>query len=112
MLDIQIKSIANTKKVKIDGHVFTVRRAGAREDLELARIRRQMAKMGTKKKTTDADKDALLLAMDKILSIYEQFFDDGMGGVKTQELFNVLDIDGLAVVYKQIWQENDEQAKE
>lgn len=127
---ISTSKFIKTVKAKIDDRIYTVRKIGAGEQLDLSR---EVGKIGEyqvqalnlrgKYETAkdDATKEKLLEEImkvseaigainDRIEAIYCGLFDDGEDGSHAKRLVHMLGIENIQKVYDQIMRATDEKS--
>lgn len=133
-ITISLSNIRKVKRAKIGDTVFTVRKLGAGEELELSanmrragvlidsfnKMRKKMLEQSEEEKANTKELTKLAKKMDKFteelheiqLFQYESYlkiFDDGTKDqAKTKELLSSLSIDERDELLKQIWAEGAE----
>ena len=107
MIEFSTSSLSSRKRVKIDGHVYTVRRMGAGEELDASTVIRELKKLSSRinKSNNYSEKDMELY--DKLqarsLDIFVGLFDDGGDGTKSRELIGKLSFEDRTEMVKQIF---------
>lgn len=116
-----------TKTGKIDGTVYTIRRMGAGDELDVAAISSKIVRLQTQldelqrdikeAKTSEAELKAVANNADvldqlaegqaKIEKVYTSLFDDGGDQSKSQALVHRLGHDGVKKLLDDIFEEND-----
>lgn len=112
MLSINTSNVISTRKVLIDGHMYTVRKAGAREQLAIVQMQRRAEKLQNAEKVSEAEADELQKMLSEMYRIYESWFDDGKGGKKAKALLGQLGWEELSLLVKQIWEDKPEPSQE
>lgn len=111
MLQINTNNLNTRKKVEIDGHLYTVRRYGAGEQLELNRLLRQAEKLSKKlesgKGTAEEEVKAETLS-SRMIDLFAGLFDDGGDGTKARQLVSSLSQTEIKLMFEQIFEEKDD----
>lgn len=127
---ISTSKFIKTVKAKIDDRIFTVRKIGAGEQLDLSREIGKISEYqvqafnlrGRYESAKDEDEKAEILKEimkaseaigainDRIESIYCGLFDDGGDGSYTKRLVHSLGIENIQKVYDQIMGATDEKS--
>lgn len=107
IISISSNDLGTRKRVKIDGHLFTVRKLGAGEELDLSQIARQTVKLLEKLTETEewSDKDSNEFEdlKRRSLNIYAKTFDDGGDGSKSMALVERLSDEERNEIYRQVF---------
>lgn len=94
MLELQTQSLESRKQVKIDGHVYTVRPAGAGDDMKLnlvlAKIKRLAEKANKTKKESAKDIEEVAQLQKEAIQVVSSRYDDGADGSIALELISKL----------------------
>lgn len=127
---ISTSKYITTVKAKIDDRIYTVRKIGAGEQLDLSR---EVGKIGEyqvealnlrgkyETATDNKTKNDLLAEIlkvseaigninDRIEGIYIGLFDDGEGGKYSKQLVHTLGIENIQKVYEEIMESVDEKS--
>lgn len=107
MLEISTNNLSSRKKIKIDGHVYTVRKLGAGEEMDINSIIRELNKISKrnkgKKDLSPADEAEFNRLQERSLAIYAGTFDDGGDGSKALALIKGLSYEDRGELHKQIF---------
>lgn len=122
-VEISTSGLAREVKVKIDGHVFTVRKMGAGDQLDiqrkaaqLARAMQELSELQEKAKVDSSDSNKLFSELDKILDEvtrlsaeigerYIKLFNDGTKNqTHARKLLEKYDIEGLRILNDRAFQ--------
>lgn len=106
MFELTTDKNKRSKKVKIDGFTYSVRKAGAGESLSMQRAGREITKLSRLASPTDDDNERMEKLTVSTLSICLDLFDAG-GDTKAEEHLNSLDVETLMEVIGQIFEEDD-----
>ena len=113
MLEISTAKSRQIKRVNIDGHVYSVRKLGAGEQLTMSQYMRKITKFDSRIKAgeilTDAEEEQAEKYSSDLLNILASCFDDGGDGSKAKELVNSLTADELASIVEEIFKEDEKQ---
>lgn len=105
-IKISIKNIIKTKKAEIDGHVYTVRKMGAGEQMDLLAMGRKLQGLSLSDQTPELEKlEQIETIRQQMLEIYKSLFDDGLGGEKTKELINTLSDEEISELVNTIFKD-------
>lgn len=119
MITITTNDIINSKKAEIDKHVYTVRKMGAGDQLDLSQYITQLNKVqeeiknleGKKKSGLDVNKEQQKFVekfnsiYNGIIDCYARLFDDGEDGKKSRELVKKVGIENIGNILNQIFGE-------
>lgn len=128
---ISTSKYITTVKAKIDDHIYTVRKIGAGESLDLSREINKLSEYQVEALNfrgkyevakTDEDKAKLFEEMSKmteaigainerIEAIYCDLFDDGEDGTRTKHLVKTLGIENIQKVYSEVMGVLDEKSE-
>ena len=113
MLEISTAKTRQVKRVNIDGHVYSVRKLGAGEQLTMSQYMRKITKVDARIKAgemlTDAEEEQAEKYSTDLLDILASCFDDGGDGSKAKGLVNSLAPDELQEVIAEIFKDDDKQ---
>lgn len=129
-ISISTKSFIKTVQAKIDDHVYTVRKMGAGEELDLSRELGTLSKFKSKvlnlQGKMEAEKDEekqvkLMTEFQKLMAdfsvvnarieeAYIRLFDDHEDGSKSRNLVHTLGLANIQKVYSQIMEQADAEA--
>lgn len=94
MLELNTTDLASRKKVKIDGHIYTVRPSGAGDDMKLNMVLAQLKKLAEKadKNKNETAKDITTIAelQKQAIKVVSDRYDDGGDGSKAFDLITRL----------------------
>lgn len=94
MLELHTKDLDSRKQAKIDGHVYTIRPAGAGDDMKLnvvlAKIKANAEKVTRKKVETAKDIAEVAELQAEAIRVVSARYDDGGDGSKAFELISTL----------------------
>lgn len=129
-VSISTSKYIKTVKAKIDGHVYTVRKLGAGEALDMSMLASEAQKGEItilnlrgkyEKAQTEEEKMALVQEIseammplarmnERIKEIYYNLFDDGEDGSRTKKLVDSLGMENMRKVYDEIMGAIDEKS--
>lgn len=95
LLEFNTKNLETRKRVKIDGHEYSVRPAGAGDDMKMNIVLAKLKKLdeeivATKRDTTAKDYEAIALIQKEGIKIVSDRYDDGGNGTKSFKLISSL----------------------
>lgn len=129
-VSISTSKYIKTVKAKIDGHIYTVRKIGAGEALDMSMLageaqKSEIAILNLRGKyesaQTDEEKAKLVSEIteamqplarlnERIKEIYYALFDDGGDGTLTKKLVDSLGMENIRKVYDEIMGVTDEES--
>lgn len=112
MIEISTGKLIQRKKVKIDNHIYLVRKLGGGEQLDLSQAVREIKKYENRSDLTDAEEEKLIKLSKKVMDTMADCFDDGEGGSKAHKLINSLAPEELQLIMSQIFEETNEKPSE
>lgn len=111
MLKISTNELGESRKVEIDGHVYTVRRkAPAGDQMDISMMMRELTKLSKKEKKgelTEEDDARIEEMQSEILKITAKTFDDGGDGSKSIELVRKLNEDQMQQLIDKIFENRE-----
>ena len=129
-VSISTSQYIKTVKANIDGRIYTVRKIGAGEQLDISREASKLQELQTEMMNLHAkyevtkDKDEKLKIdlefakyagtvsdiIERMESVYASLFDDGEDGVYAKKLVHTLGLENTRKVYEQIMESLDEKS--
>lgn len=110
VLQINTNKLNARKQVKIDDHVYTVRRAGAGEQLALQQLYRRAGKVQKKllsEDYTESDELEAEQLANSMMDIFVGLYDDGEDGSKSRKLVESLTTQEIQELSRQIFPEDN-----
>lgn len=110
MLSFKTSELKTRKKVTIDGHVFTVRRMGNIEQLEMSQYMGRLTRLSEiegKRKLTDKENQEVDTISKSIADMFIGLFDDGGDQSKSKALLRSLSEEEITLYLEKIFEEKE-----
>lgn len=115
MIEITTAKLGSRKNIKIDGHVYSVRKPGAGEQLSISQMVREVNKYAEIEKTRTLTAEEEKFILDKtarMMEIMTACFDDLGDGSKSKALVDSLSMDELQAVIEEIFADGTPKAEQ